>query len=56
MSGIINLVKWVLIIIGAIAVYYGVSLQAKYGVTVKSLARWSRQNCIHYQWKRFTCQ
>ena len=36
MSGIINIVKWVLIIIGAIAVYYGVSLQVKYnGVTGK---------------------
>ena len=38
MSGIINLVKWVLIIIGAIAVYYGVSLQAKYGVTSKVIS------------------
>ena len=36
MSAIINIVKWVLIIIGAIAVYYGVSLQVKYnGVTGK---------------------
>jgi uncharacterized protein (DUF302 family) len=39
MSGIINIVKWVLIIIGAIAVYYGVSLQVKYnGVTGKIIS------------------
>ena len=38
MSGIINAIKWVLIIIGAIAVYYGVSLQAQYGVTSKVIS------------------
>jgi uncharacterized protein (DUF302 family) len=38
MSGIINLVKWVLIAIGAITVYYMVSLQAQYGVTTKVLS------------------
>ena len=38
MSGIINSIKWVLIIIGAIAVYYGVSLQAQYGVTSKVIS------------------
>ncbi|MDG2354058.1 MAG: DUF302 domain-containing protein [Gammaproteobacteria bacterium] len=39
MSGIINIVKWVLIVIGAIAVYYGVSLQVKYdGVTGKIIS------------------
>jgi len=39
MSGIINIVKWVLILIGAIAVYYGVSLQVKYdGVTGKIIS------------------
>jgi hypothetical protein len=38
MSAIINIVKWVLIIIGAIAVYYGTTLHMKYdGVTGKSL-------------------
>ncbi|WP_190600597.1 DUF302 domain-containing protein [Candidatus Vesicomyidisocius sp. SY067_SCS001] len=30
MSGIINLIKWLLIIIGAITIYYTVSLQIKY--------------------------
>lgn len=36
MSAIINTIKWALIIIGAICVYYGVSLQLKYdGVTGK---------------------
>jgi uncharacterized protein (DUF302 family) len=39
MSGIINIVKWVLMVVGAIAVYYGVSLQMKYdGVTVKIIS------------------
>ncbi len=39
MGGVINLVKWVLMIIGAIAVYYGVSLQVKYnGVTGKVIS------------------
>lgn len=38
MGGIINAIKWVLIIIGAIAVYYGVSLQAQYGVTSKVIS------------------
>ncbi len=39
MSGIINIVKWVLMIIGAIAVYYGVSLHVKYdGVTGKIIS------------------
>ncbi len=38
MSGIINLIKWVLIAIGAIATYYMVSLQAQYGVTGKILS------------------
>ena len=39
MGGIISLVKWVLMIIGAIAVYYGVSLQMKYdGVTGKIIS------------------
>ncbi len=39
MSGVINIVKWVLMLIGAIAVYYGVSLQVKYdGVTGKIIS------------------
>ncbi len=38
MSGIINFIKWVLIIIGAITVYYGVSLQINYGVTNKIIS------------------
>ncbi len=38
MSGIINLIKWVLIAIGAVATYYMVSLQAQYGVTGKILS------------------
>jgi len=39
MSGIINIVKWVLIIIGAIAVYYGTTLHMKYdGVTGKIIS------------------
>ncbi len=36
MGAIINLIKWLLILIGAIAVYFAVSMQAKYdGVTTK---------------------
>lgn len=35
MNTIINLIKWVLIIIGAISSYYMVSLQTQYGVTTK---------------------
>jgi hypothetical protein len=39
MSGIINIVKWVLMVVGAIAIYYGVSLQVKYnGVTGKIIS------------------
>ena len=39
MSAIINIVKWVLIIIGAIAVYYGTTLHMKYdGVTGKIIS------------------
>jgi len=38
MSGVINLIKWVLIAIGAIATYYMVSLQAQYGVTSKVIS------------------
>ncbi|MDC9727588.1 MAG: DUF302 domain-containing protein, partial [Candidatus Thioglobus sp.] len=38
MGGIINLIKWVLIVIGAIATYYAVSLQAQYGVTSKVIS------------------
>ncbi|MDG2394811.1 MAG: DUF302 domain-containing protein, partial [Candidatus Thioglobus sp.] len=38
MGGIINLIKWVLIAIGAIATYYMVSLQAQYGVTSKVIS------------------
>ncbi len=39
MGKVISLVKWVLIVIGAIAVYYGVSLQVKYdGVTGKVIS------------------
>ena len=39
MSGVINVVKWVLMIIGAISVYYGMSLQMKYdGVTGKIIS------------------
>ena len=39
MSGIINILKWVLIAIGAIAVYYGISLHVKYdGVTGKIIS------------------
>ncbi len=39
MNGIVNLVKWLLIIIGAIATYYAVSLQIKYdGVTGKIIS------------------
>ncbi|WP_428085930.1 DUF302 domain-containing protein [Candidatus Thioglobus sp.] len=38
MSGIISLIKWVLIIIGLIATYYMVSLQMQYGVTSKVIS------------------
>ncbi|ABL02000.1 hypothetical protein Rmag_0213 [Candidatus Ruthia magnifica str. Cm (Calyptogena magnifica)] len=39
MSGIVNLVKWLLIIIGTITTYYAVSLQIKYdGVTGKIIS------------------
>ena len=38
MGGIINLIKWVLIAIGAIATYYMVSLQVQYGVTSKVIS------------------
>ena len=38
MSGIISLIKWVLIVVGAIATYYAVSLQAQYGVTSKVIS------------------
>ena len=38
MNGVINLIKWVLIAIGAIATYYMVSLQAQYGVTSKVIS------------------
>ncbi|TEU21351.1 MAG: DUF302 domain-containing protein [Gammaproteobacteria bacterium] len=39
MSGIINIVKWVLMVIGAISVYYGASLHVKYdGVTGKIIS------------------
>jgi signal peptidase I len=39
MGGIISLIKWVLIVIGAIATYYAVSLQLKYdGVTGKVIS------------------
>ncbi len=39
MSGIINLIKWLLIIIGAITIYYAVSLQIKYdGITGKLIS------------------
>jgi hypothetical protein len=38
MSGVINLIKWLLIAIGVIATYYMVSLQAQYGVTSKIIS------------------
>jgi len=39
MSTIVNLVKWLLILVGAIAVYYGVTLHMKYdGVTGKIIS------------------
>jgi uncharacterized protein (DUF302 family) len=38
MGGIINLIKWVLIAIGAIAAYYAVTLQVQYGVTSKIIS------------------
>lgn len=38
MRGIINLIKWVLIAIGAISIYYAVSLQMQYGVTSKIIS------------------
>ena len=36
--GIINIAKWILIIVGAISVYYGTMLQFKYGVTSKIIS------------------
>lgn len=38
MSSIINLIKWALIAIGAIATYYMVTLQVQYGVTSKVIS------------------
>lgn len=38
MSAIVNLIKWLLILIGAIAVYYMVTMQAKYGITSKIIS------------------
>lgn len=39
MSTIVNLIKWLLILVGAIAVYYGVTLHMKYdGVTGKIIS------------------
>jgi hypothetical protein len=38
MSGVINLIKWLFVAIGAIATYYMVSLQAQYGVTSKIIS------------------
>jgi hypothetical protein len=50
MSGVINLIKWLLIAIGVIATYYMVSLQAQYGVTSKIISEMvSPTHCIHKQ-------